>query len=89
MSKKNCDKKKKEKIVYIDDGSTIFDMSGLDQTKRFSVNRQKPVSRPIRQPSRFKAILQTYFDSVRMLLLPMLVFVGAICLLFLILWFLF
>ena len=89
MRKKDSNQKKKEKIVYIDDGSTIFDMSGLEQTKRFSTNRQKPTSRPIRQPSRFKAILQTYFDSVRMLLLPMLVFVGAICLLFLILWFLF
>ena len=90
MSSKNSKKKKKEKITYIDDGSTIFDMSGLESTKRFSMNRQKtPTSRPIRQPSRFKSILQTYFDSVRMLLLPMLVFVAAICILFLILWFLF
>ena len=90
MSKKDSNKKKKEKIVYIDDGSTIFDMSGLEQTKRFSTNRQKTTtSRPVKQPSRWKAILQTYLDSVRMLLLPMLVFIGAICILFLILWFLF
>ena len=28
------EKKKKEKIVYIDDGSTVCDMSGLRQTKK-------------------------------------------------------
>ena len=89
MRKKDSNQKKKEKIVYIDDGSTIFDMSGLDSTKRVSKNRQQPTSRPVKQPARWKAIVQTYFDSVRMLLLPMLVFIGAICLLFLILWFLF
>ena len=89
MRKKDSNQKKKEKIVYVDDGSTIFDMSGLDSTKRFSKNRQQPTSRPVKQPSRWKAIVQTYFDSVRMLLLPMLVFVGVICILFLILWFLF
>ena len=92
MNNKDSKKKKKEKekIVYIDDGSTIFDMSGLESTKRFPKNRQaKSTPRPIRQPSRFKAILQTYFDSVRMLLLPMLVFIAAICVIFLILWFLF
>ena len=85
----NQKKKEKEKIVYIDDGSTIFDMSGLDSTKRFSKNRQQPTSRPVMQPARWKAIVQTYFDAVRMMLLPMLIFVGAICILFLILWFLF
>ena len=89
MSKKNSKKEKKEKVVYVDDGSTVFDMSGLDSTKRFSQKQQQSFSRPIKQPARWKAILQTYFDSVRMMLLPMLVFVAAICILFLILWFLF
>ena len=89
MRKKDSNQKKKEKIVYIDDGSTIFDMSGLDSTKRFSKNQQQPTSRPVKQPSRWKAIVQTYFDAVKMMLLPMLIFVGAICILFLILWFLF
>ena len=90
MSKKESKKQKKEKIVYIDDGSTIFDMSGLEQTKKSSFRRPKQVeSRPAGSPSRWKAILQTYLDSVRMMLLPMLIFIGAIGLLFLILWFLF
>lgn len=89
MSKKDSKKEKKEKIVYVDDGSTIFDMSGLDSTKRFSTNRQpRNTARPLKQRGRWKDILQTYFDSVRMMLLPMLIFIAAICVIFLIIWFL-
>lgn len=91
--KEKKEKKKKEKVVYIDDGSTVFDMSGLRQTKKpFAPDihgygtpkkkRQKP-------PSRFRAILNTYFDSVKLMLLPMLVFIGIIAVAFFFLWLIF
>lgn len=100
MSKQKKAKEKKPKTVYIDDGSTVFDMSGLELTKKHyfsganrlgdsSPSSAPPRAKPLRQPSRFKACLRTYFEAVKMMLLPMLVFVGALCILFLILWFLF
>ena len=72
-------KKKKEKIVYIDDGSTVCDMSGLRQTKRpytpdiHGYNTPRKRQKP---PSRARAIVNTYLDSVKMMILPMLVFIG-------------
>ena len=82
-------KDKKEKPIYIDDGSTVFDMSGLNQTKKTYGLGGGQKEKPVRTPGRWKAILRTYFDAVRMMLLPMLVFLGAICVIFLILYFLF
>lgn len=97
MNEKETKKKKKEKPVYIDDGSTVFDMSGLELTKksfmpgakRASTPPRATYSKPVRQPSRFSACLKTYFQSVKLMLLPMLVFLGIVTLAFLILWFLF
>ena len=81
MSKK---KKKKEKITYIDDGSSFTDMSSTYGPLHNASKRPKASS-----SSRFKDILITYFDSVRMMFLPMLVTIGIISLAFLILWLLF
>ncbi len=85
MSKKNEKKQKKEKIVYVDDGSTVVDMSALNPSRQKSaVDSTDQTSRP-----RWRQILDTYFESVKMMLLPMLIFMGAIALVFLIVWLLF
>ena len=69
------DKAKKEKIVYIDDGRTIADMSnvsgGRNWTKRGTA-------------SSFGDIWRTYWGAVRMMLKPTLVAVGFILVIFLI-----
>ena len=84
-------KTKKEKPVYIDDGSTVVDLSGLDQTKSpYSLHpARKTRPKRVREPGRLGAIWQTYWESVKMMLLPMLIVIGAISIIFLLLWFLF
>ena len=64
-------KKKKEKVIYIDDGRTIADMSGVSGS-RLSQN-------PMRMRSGFKDQWKTYWSAVRMMLKPMLVVIGIIC----------
>ena len=75
--------KKKEKIIYIDDGRTIADMSGV--SGGFSSYK-----RPEWQPSpRFKEVWQTYWTAVKLMLRPMLVVVAGIGLIYLIMYVLF
>ncbi|MBE6618615.1 MAG: hypothetical protein E7626_02375 [Ruminococcaceae bacterium] len=75
-------KPKKEKIIYIDDGSTVVDMSALDESKRL-FKKKDPDKRP-----RPKVIehLKTYFESVKVMILPMLVVIGLISVAFFLLW---
>ena len=73
--------KKKEKITYIDDGRTLADMSGVQGGLP-----KAPASRPVRD---WKAVWETYWLSVRMMLLPMLVFLGTMTLIFVIAYLLF
>ena len=90
--KSKAEKKKKEKIIYIDDGSTVFDMSGLQQTKKPifpDIHGYNASKRRQKSPSRWKAIVRTYVDSVKMMLLPMLVFIGIIAVAFFLLWLVF
>ncbi len=75
-------KSKKEKIVYIDDGSTVFDMSGLDETRKFR-KRKSPYQR---QRPRVFEHLTTYFSSVKVMLLPMIVVMGLVAAAFLVMW---
>lgn len=77
--------KKKEKITYIDDGRTIADMSGLGR-KPSTNDRYGYASRSV---STWKEKLQTFFDAMKMMFLPTLVMVGFLCVLFLILYFIF
>ena len=79
---KKAKKLRKEKPIYIDDGSTVVDMSGLDEARRF--RRKKDPS----EKARPKVIehLRTYFDSVRVMLLPMLVVMLLIGVAFLAMW---
>ena len=76
-------KKKKEKVIYIDDGRTIADMSNV--SGGFS-----RYSRPKWQPSpRFKDVWQTYWMAVKLMLWPMLVVIACIGLIYVIMYVLF
>jgi hypothetical protein len=66
--------KKKEKITYVDDGRTLADMSGLSGT-RLTRNPYKPAPR-------FKEAWKTYWNAVRMMFLPMLAAIGALVVLY-------
>jgi hypothetical protein len=80
-------KKKKEKITYIDDGSTVADMSGvrgntpLRRPTRPSYGRQKP-----EPTTRMGSVWQTYTNAVRAMIGPMLIFLGGMSLVFLAVW---
>lgn len=87
MSKKktkhlNKEKAKKEKIVYVDDGSTIVDMSGTINAPKKPKNQPKdPVTgSPI--GNTFKDQARTYFNAVKQNLIPMLVTILGICVIF-------
>ena len=67
--------KKKEKVVYVDDGRTLADMSGVPGSRLGRHNTVKP-------SSSFKDRWDTYWAAVKMMFLPMLATMGAICLLF-------
>lgn len=72
-------KKKKEKIIYYDDNSTIVDMS--------SVNRkgEKQPPRPPRIQSTTREKLHTFWTSMKMMFLPMCVALLIIGVLYLLL----
>ena len=73
MSKK---KEKKEKIRYIDDGRTLADMSGVRGVdKRYTGPK-----------GGFKAQLNTSWNTVKLMFVPMLVTIGIISLACLIMW---
>ncbi len=57
-------KKKKEKIIYIDDGRTISDMSGVKSNLDWTRKGTK---------SSFGDIWRTYWSAVGMMIKPMLV----------------
>ena len=74
MAKKN--KKKKEKIIYVDDGRTVADMSG--------VGRQKSAPKSGRQSGGLKDQFRTFRDAQRAMFLPMIATLAIIALAFLI-----
>ena len=76
-------KNKKEKIRYVDDGSTVADMSALGKG---AARREPRSSGSRRHRPTFKECWQTYIQSVRMMFFPMLVTMGIITVVFLILW---
>ena len=75
MAEKNT-KKKKEKVVYVDDGRTIADMSNVKGGGASKLFKNTP------SYSTGKEKWTTFFDAFRMMLLPTLVFGGAIALLY-------
>ena len=70
-------KKKKEKVVYYDDGSTISDMSRVND-KGEKKNPPQP-----RRYSTFKQKWQTYLESAKSMLLPLCVALGILLVLYL------
>ena len=68
-------KSEKPKVVYIDDGSTIADMSAIGG------------SRP-RRRSTFKEQFKTYIDTVKLMFVPMLIVLGVMTVLYVLLLFL-
>lgn len=71
-------KKQKKKVKYIDDGRTIADMSGVGKKRP----DDKKLDRLDRPDSGFKAQWNTYWSTVKAMLLPMLVVIGIICVAF-------
>ena len=61
--------KKKEKIIWVDDGRTIADMSGVSGRRLGDRNPYKPAPK-------FKDVWHTYWAAVRMMIKPMLVVIG-------------
>ena len=76
------EKKKKEKIVYIDDGSTIADMSGVHGPRLANRNPARP--RP-----KAKDVWNTYWNAVKMMVGPMLAVICGIIIVYMILTFVF
>ena len=68
------EKKKKEKIRYIDDGRTIADMSGISGVDR----------RYVGPKGSLKEQARTYWNTVKMMFIPMMVTIGIICVVYLI-----
>ena len=92
MAKK--EKKKREKVIWIDDGRTIADMSNLPSR---GIGKSLSDARPKREMSetekqfyksqpKWREYLATYFAAVKMMFLPMLAVIGMICIAFLILY---
>ena len=70
------DKKKKQKVKYIDDGRTIADMSGVSGVDNKYTGPK----------GTFKDQLRTYWNTVKLMFVPMMVTIGIITAVFLIMW---
>ena len=73
--------KKKKKTVYVDDGRSLADMSGI-QHPRLTKNKYAPRSSA-------KDKWSTYWQAVKMMIVPMLITMTAIAVIYMILWFVF
>lgn len=74
-------KKKKEKIVYVDDGSTIADMSGVSG----GFGRRAPYKPRVS----LKTQWETYLGAVKMMITPMLAVIVGLCIIYMVLSFVF
>ena len=72
-------KKKKEKVIYVDDGRSLADMSAFRGNT--ACNMQSKGSAKDRW--------NTYWGAVRMMFGPMLVVIVGLCVIYMITWFLF
>ena len=73
---------KKEKLTYIDDGSTIADMSGIP-------DHRHETRHPATPHPKFRDVWNTYWAATKMMLLPTLVFAGGLALIFGVIWLIF
>ena len=74
---------KKEKIIWVDDGRTVADMSGVSP-KRSTDPTNGKYGRPSRYSAPLKEKLGTFFDAMGFMLLPTLAIAGLLCVTFLI-----
>lgn len=72
-------KKKKEKVIYIDDGSTIADMSGVSGPRLGKRNPSNPRPDP-------KDVWHTYWSAVKSMIGPLLVVLCIIAIVYMILY---
>ena len=81
MAKKEK-KDKKEKIRYVDDGSTVVDMQAMEDSRR------RPGEKPYDPSAKgtLKEQFRTYFAAVKLMFWPMMITLGIIFLSFLITW---
>ena len=80
-------KKKKEKVIYVDDGSTVADMSRVKGNTPLRPAPRPSYEKQKRQPTtRAGAIWQTYVAAVRSMIGPMLIFLGGMSVIFLLIW---
>ena len=77
MGKNKGKQKKKQKTVYIDDGSSVADMSSLRRPTAPRLGEPRPYAS-------FREQFKTYTDAVKMMFLPMLAVLGILALAFLI-----
>lgn len=75
--------KKKQKVTYVDDGRTLADMSGVTGGMRLG-KRDKVRTRPDA-----KDVWSTYWNAVKMMFGPMLVFIVCMAVVYMIVYFLF
>ena len=82
---KNKEKKKKEKIIYVDDGRTIADMSPISGRKKENggkdARKQNYSGR-----STLREQFETYIGAVKLMFLPMLAVLGVLAVTFIILY---
>jgi len=71
-------KKKKEKVIYYDDGRTVADMSGVQAGPRLNSSW--------RPKSERQQIWKTYWGAVKKMFVPMLIVMCAICIIYMILY---
>ncbi len=71
-------KPKKEKVRYYDDGRTLADMSG--------VSSPGMTGKRLPYRSSAKERWDTYWKAVKMMFVPMLVVIGAICVIYMVLY---
>lgn len=74
-------RKKKEKVVYVDDGRSLADMSGVSSPGLSGKSGQYRAG--------FKEQWQTYLSAVKMTVKPMLLVIAALCVAYGILYLLF
>ncbi len=74
-------KQKKEKIIYIDDGSTVADMSGVTGPRLTKGAYESGV--------KFKEAWKTYWRAVGKMFGPMMIVICGICVIYMILYFIF
>jgi hypothetical protein len=76
-------KEKKEKVRYYDDGRTLADMSNVSGGSRLHDHN------PYRPKGFYKEVWKTYWNAVKMMIGPMLIFIAILLAAYLITWFIF